>query len=279
MSVGFNTPAEVVAALTKNGINKVRYPLMKTLLLGMMAGLMISFGADAAMIASHGMENMSVARIVSGAIFPVGLISIVLTGSELLTGSCLNVLGIPTGEIRLAGVAKNLVLVAIANAIGAVLLALTVVYIGQLDLSSGRLGAFAIKTAVGKANLGFGPALVSGIWCNFLVCLAVFLGAAAKDVAGKILGIFFPIWVFVSCGFEHSVANMFYLPLGALAAQSPAYAEAAQDLLGISAAQLATLDWQHLLVQNLLPVTIGNVIGGSIFLAGTYYLALKVYTK
>ncbi|MDO4281140.1 MAG: formate/nitrite transporter family protein [Peptococcaceae bacterium] len=277
--MGFNTPAEVVAALTKNGINKVRYPLMKTLLLGMMAGLMISFGADAAMIASHGMENMSVARIVSGAIFPVGLISIVLTGSELLTGSCLNVLGIPTGEIRLAGVAKNLVLVAIANAIGAVLLALTVVYIGQLDLSSGRLGAFAIKTAVGKANLGFGPALVSGIWCNFLVCLAVFLGAAAKDVAGKILGIFFPIWVFVSCGFEHSVANMFYLPLGALAAQSPAYAEAAQDLLGISAAQLATLDWQHLLVQNLLPVTIGNVIGGSIFLAGTYYLALKVYTK
>ena len=217
MNQGFNTPSEVLDILTRNSINKVRYPVMKTLLLGIMAGLMISFGADAALIAGHALENMSVSRIVSGAIFPIGLIAIVLTGSELFTGSCLNVLGITTGEIHFGGVFRNWVIVAIANAIGAIVLAGTVYYMGQLDLSAARMGAYAIKTAVGKVNLGFMPALVSGIWCNFLVCLGVFLGAAAKDVAGKILGIFFPIWVFVSCGFEHSVAHMFYLPLGYLA--------------------------------------------------------------
>ena len=184
MSQGLNTPAEVVDILTQNSINKVTYPFMKTLLFGIMAGLMISFGADAALIAGHAIDNMSVGRVVSGAIFPVGLISIVLTGSELLTGSCLNVLGIPTGKIGFGGVAKNLVYVAIANAIGAVLLAATVYAMNQLDLSSARMGAYAIKTAVGKVGLGFGPALLSGIWCNFLVCLAVFLAATSKDTVG-----------------------------------------------------------------------------------------------
>lgn len=279
MSQGLNTPAEVVDILTQNSINKVTYPFMKTLLLGIMAGLMISFGADAALIAGHAIDNMSVGRVVSGAIFPVGLISIVLTGSELLTGSCLNVLGIPTGKIGFGGVAKNLVYVAIANAIGAVLLAVTVYAMNQLDLSSARMGAYAIKTAVGKVGLGFGAALLSGIWCNFLVCLAVFLAATAKDTVGKVAGIFFPIWVFVACGFEHSVANMFYLPLGFLAKGNPDYAAAATELFGITQAQMDGLDIPSILVDNLLPVTIGNIIGGSIMLAGFYYLALKKYTK
>ena len=126
LSQGYNTPIEVLDILTANSIKKVNYPVMKTMLLGIMAGLMISFGADAAMIAGHAMENMSAGRILSGAIFPIGLIAIVLTGSELLTGSCLNVLGIPTGEMNLFGFSRNLVLVGVANCIGAVVLAATV---------------------------------------------------------------------------------------------------------------------------------------------------------
>lgn len=275
VSQGYNTPVEVVDILTQNSVNKVTYPFMKTLLLGIMAGLMISFGADAALIAGHAIESMSVARVISGAIFPVGLISIVLTGSELLTGSCLNVLGVSTGKIGFGGVAKNLVYVAIANAIGAVLLAVTVYAMGQLDLSSARLGGYVIKNAVGKVGLGFGPAFLSGIWCNFLVCLAVFLAATAKDTVGKIVGIFFPIWVFVACGFEHSVANMFYLPLGYLAKGNADYAQAATDLFGITAAQMDSLTVSSILIDNLLPVTLGNIVGGSVMLAGFYYLALK----
>lgn len=277
MNQGYNTPAEVLDILTNNSIKKVRYPLMKIMLLGIMAGLMISFGADAAMIAGHAMDNMSAARLLSGAIFPIGLIAIVLTGSELFTGSCLNVLGIPTGEIRFSEVCVNLFWVLLANGIGAVALAVTVFAMGQLDLSGAQMGAYAIKTAVGKVNLGFMPALLSGIWCNFLVCLGVFLGAAAKDVVGKILGIFFPIWVFVSCGFEHSVANMFYLPLGYLAKSNPAYVAAAHDAFGITLQQLQSLNYTGMLLGNLVPVIIGNVIGGSLVLAGFYYLALKKY--
>ena len=209
MSQGLNTPAEVVDILTQNSINKVTYPFMKTLLLGIMAGLMISFGADAALIAGHAIDNMSVGRVVSGAIFPVGLISIVLTGSELLTGSCLNVLGIPTGKIGFGGVAKNLVYVAIANAIGAVLLAVTVYAMNQLDLSSARAWVLTPSKPPSARSASVWASAHSGIWCNFLVCLAVFLAATAKDTVGKVAGIFFPIWVFVACGFEHSVANMF----------------------------------------------------------------------
>lgn len=273
--MNYNTPAEVLDILTANSIKKVNYPFVKVLLLGIMAGLMISFGADAAMIAGHSMDNMSVARVVSGAIFPIGLIAIVLTGSELLTGSCLNVLGLPTKKITLAGFSRNLFYVGLANCIGAVLLAVTIYYMGQLDLSGGRMGAYAIKTAVGKVNLGFFPALLSAVWCNFLVCLGVFLGAAAKDVAGKILGIFFPIWVFVSCGFEHSVANMFYLPLGWLAKHNGNYVTVAADVFGITQAQLDSLNFGAMVFSNLIPVIIGNIIGGSIMLAAFYYLALK----
>lgn len=108
---------------------------------------------------------------------------------------------------------------------------------------------------------------------------AVFLAATAKDTVGKVAGIFFPIWVFVACGFEHSVANMFYLPLGFLAKGNPDYAAAATELFGITQAQMDGLDIPSILVDNLLPVTIGNIIGGSIMLAGFYYLALKKYTK
>lgn len=279
MSQGLNTPTEVVDSLTQNSINKVTYPFVKTLLLGIMAGLMISFGADAALVAGHAIDNASVGRLVSGAIFPVGLISIVLTGSELFTGSCLNVLGLTTRQFGMGKLAKNLLYVCIANAIGAVLLAVTVYAMHQLDLSGARMGAYAIKTAVGKVELGFGPALLSGIWCNFLVCLAVFLGATAKDTVGKVAGIFFPIWVFVACGFEHSVANMFYLPLGFLAKGNADYATAATELFGITTAQMDGLTVSAIVLDNLVPVIIGNVIGGSIMIAGAYYLALKKCTK
>jgi formate/nitrite transporter len=269
------TPSETVDILSNNSVNKVTYPVLKVVLLGMMAGLMISFGADAFIMVSHAIDNAGLAKMAGGAVFPVGLIAIVLSGSELLTGSCLNVLGIPTGKITLAGVLKNALLVGLANGLGAAALAAGVYYMGQLDTSAGRMGAYVIKMAVGKVTMGFGPAVVSGIWCNVLVCLAIFLAAASTQVAGKALAIFFPIWVFVTSGFEHSVANMFYLPLGLLAKGNAAYAQAADKLYGIGADQLSQLTLTSCLTQNLLPVIIGNVIGGALVVAGCFYLALK----
>lgn len=269
------TPSETVDILTNNSVNKVNHSFMKVMLLGIMAGLMISFGADAFLIVSHSVDKAGAAKMMGGAIFPIGLISIVLSDSELLTGSCLNVLGLTTGKINLSAVTRNMVLVAIANCVGAVILAASLYYMGQLNLSGGRMGAYAIKVALNKVTMGFGPAVVSGIWCNVLVCLAILLAAASQQVAGKVLAIFFPIWVFVACGFEHSVANMFYLPLGMLAKGNADYAAAAEKLYGISADVLTQLSWSGCLVDNMIPVIIGNVIGGSVVVAGCFYVALK----
>lgn len=173
----FYTPTEAVEILTQNGVRKVNYPLLKVLLLGILAGMMISFGADAYLIVSHAIPNFSVARMMGAAIFPVGLISIVLSGTELFTGSCMNIMTLIERSITLGSFFKNMIIVIFANAVGAGLFAYSLSYMGQLGLSSGQMGAYVLKLAVGKVSLGFGPALVSGIWCNVLVCLAIFFGS------------------------------------------------------------------------------------------------------
>lgn len=271
----YHTPLETVDILTKNGINKVCYPFQKTLLLGILAGLMIAFGADAYITVTHAVDNMSLARMLGGMVFAVGLICIVLTGCELLTGSALNVLGISTGKISWYRFSRNIILVLFANAIGAVLLAVSVFFIHQLDASAGGLGAYTMKLALGKIHLGFGEAVVSGIWCNVLVCLAVMMAAASQQIGGKVIAIYFPISTFVICGFEHSVANMFYLPLGLLAKTQPAYVAAAEKIYGITASQIADLTLSSCLLNNLVPVVIGNLIGGSLVVAGTFFVAHK----
>ena len=273
--MNYNTPLEAVEIITQNGVNKVTYSFFKTFLLGILAGLMIALGGDAYITVTHAMDNVSVARMLGGAVFSVGLVSIVLTGCELLTGSALNVLGISTGKINWLDFLKNVVYVLIANALGAGILAVSVFYMHHLDASSGKLGAYAIKLAVRKIHLGFGEALVSGIWCNVLVCLAIMMAVASRDVAGKVLAIYFPISTFVICGFEHSVANMFYLPLGLLAKSQPAYVAMAEKLYGMTEAQISSLTLLHCITDNLVPVVLGNLIGGSLVVAGTFFYTLK----
>lgn len=152
------------------------------------------------------------------------------------------------------------------NILGAALIAFLVAYSGQYDYSSGALGAYTIKVAYGKVHLSFANALVSGILCNILVCVAVLMAAAAKDIAGKVLAIFFPILAFVVSGFEHCVANMYYITAGLLCKLNPAYVQMAMEQYGYTADQLAALNVGSFLVGNLLPVTIGNMIGGMVTL-------------
>ena len=141
---------------------------------------------------------------------------------------------------------------------------------GQLNFSDGGAGAFTIKVALGKVGIDPMQAIVSGILCNVLVCLAIFMAATAKDVAGKCIAIFFPIFVFVISGFEHCVANMYYIPAGILAAHNPIYAAKATELYGITAEQLSGLNFGTMF-SNLLPVTIGNIIGGMVFVGLLYW--------
>ena len=169
-----------------------------------------------------------------------------------------------------------LIFVYLGNLLGSAVLAWLIACSGQWNYGSGALAAYTIKIAYGKVHLSFGSALISGILCNILVCFAVLTAGAAKDVTGKIWGCFFPILAFVLAGYEHCVANMYYIVAGIIAASKPEYAAKAMELYGYTEQELASLNFGSMFAVNLLPVTIGNIVGGMVFVAmPMYYLTKK----
>ena len=268
--MGFQTITEVIEQNIQNGIKKTNLTTKKLILLGIVAGFFIGIGAEASSLAMHGISNVGLARTVAGAVFPIGLMLIVLLGGELFTGNCLISMAVYDKKAKLKGMIRNLTIVYISNFIGAALMAWMINNCGQLNFSDGGAGAFTIKVALGKVVIDPIQAIVSGILCNVLVCLAIFMAATAKDVAGKCIAIFFPIFVFVISGFEHCVANMYYIPAGIFAAQNPLYAAKATELYGITAEQLSGINFGTMF-SNLIPVTIGNIIGGMVFVGLLYW--------
>lgn len=269
-----NSPLEIVNNNIKSGVSKANLPLIKMILLGIMAGAFIALGGVASNVAVHNIENVGLARTLAGAIFPVGLMLVVFTGSELFTGNCLMLTALLDKKIKALQMIRNLVVVYFSNLIGALIIDFLVFYSGQFNYSNGGLGAYTIKVALAKTTISPVTAIVSGILCNILVCLAIIMAGAAKDVTGKILAIFFPIWAFVIGGFEHCVANMFYIPAGILAATNPSYVEAAGTLYNITPEQCTSLT-QLNGIESFLFVTIGNVIGGMVCVALICYMAHK----
>ena len=244
---------------------KVECRALKLFVKAMLAGMMIAFGAAGSNVAAYGVTDFGLSRLVAGAVFPMGLMMVVMTGAELFTGDCLAVMAVVRKEHTVLKLLRMLVIVFIGNLMGSVLFVLADFVSGQYNYSSGILGAYTIKIALGKCNLSFGAALVSGILCNILVCTAVLLATCAKDVAGKLLSCFFIILLFVVNGYEHCVANMYYVPAGIVAKMNTLYVSDAIQQYGYTAQQLESLNIQNFLVNNLLPVTIGNIIGGMLF--------------
>ena len=240
------------------------------IVLGLMAGMFIALGGAISNTAVHDIANVGLARTLAGVIFPVGLLMIILIGGELFTGNCLMIMATMNKRIKVSGLIRNLVIVYFSNLIGSLIIDVLIFYSGNLDYTGGALGAYTIKVALGKVNIAPGKAVVSGILCNFLVCMAILMAGSAKDVIGKIFATWFPIFAFVIGGFEHIVANMFYIPTGILAATNPDYVAKAEELYGITADQLSALDLGGLL-HNFIPVTIGNILGGMIFIGCTLY--------
>lgn len=272
MENSFYTPSEVIKSNIKSAVAKANLPLAKMILLGMMAGAFIAFGGAASSVAAHGVADVGLARSIAGAIFPVGLMLVVFTGSELFTGNSLMIMAVIDKKITLLKMIRNLVVVYFANFIGALIIDVLVFLSGQFDFSGGGLGAYTIKVALAKTSIVPVTAVISGILCNILVCLAIVLAGTAKDSIGRIFGIFFPIAAFVVCGFEHCVANMFYIPAGMLAATNTAYVQKAHELYGITAQQCSSLT--HFAgTESLLFVTIGNIIGGVLFVGVVLYMA------
>lgn len=230
-----------------------------------LAGAMIAMGAAASSVAAHTIPDVGVARLAAAVVFPVGLMMVILLGAELFTGDCLAVMSVLDGKQKMRDIMRLLFIVYIGNFFGATLLAFLVSMSGQLDYSAGMLGAYTIKVALGKVNISFTQGVVSGILCNILVCAAVLMAMCAKDVTGKIIAIFFSIMLFVTAGFEHCVANMYYITAGILAKNIPEYVNLAMQEYGYTLEQINNLNYISYVFYNLLPVTIGNILGGIVF--------------
>ena len=239
---------EAIENYVEGCVGKVDCPAYKLFMKAILAGMMIAFGAAGSSVAAHDIVNVGIARLVAGVVFPMGLMMVVMTGAELFTGDCLAIMA----TVQKKHTALKLIRM------------LVVVYLGNL-LGSGILGAYTIKVALGKCNLDFTTALASGILCNILVCAAVMLAARAKDVTGKLLCCFFIILLFVVSGYEHCVANMYYVPAGMIAKLNPLYVKDAMEQYGYTAQQLSTLNIPNFIFNNLIPVTIGNIVGGMAF--------------
>lgn len=273
----YNTPQQIVEANLEASEAKTKKPILKLLVSGLLAGAAISFGGISSNVAVHAIGNAGLAKFVAGAIFPVGLMIIVLLGGELFTGDCLMINDVLKKRCSVASMIRTLCLVWISNFVGALLIVFLNYSSGQYDMSQGLLGAYTIKVALGKVNLSVGQCITSGILCNILVCIAVLMAGAARDIDGKIWAVFFPILAFVLGGYEHCVANMYYISAGIVCKTNPAYVNKAMEVYGYTADQLGTLDLSNMVIHNLLPVTLGNIIGGMVFVAlPLYYLYIKI---
>lgn len=235
-----NTPSEIAANYVAIGKGKANLPLLKMVLLAILAGAFIALAGAAATFG-----NVYVNKAMGAAIFPAGLAMVLIAGSELFTGNCLLVIPLLEKEITLRQMLRNLVVVYLGNLVGGVLVSACAVYGGTFD----AIAETVVATAAAKCNLSFAAGFLRGILCNVLVCLGVWMAFAGKTVSCKIIGLFFPVMCFVICGYEHCIANMFYIPAGLMAAGRADIVAEGLSILGF--------------LKNLAPVTMGNIVGGA----------------
>ncbi len=281
MTVSHLTPAQLAGRLVEWSAEKKDLSGARLFILGFLAGVYIGFAAHLATVVATGdFAWIGLQQFFVGAVFSVGLMLVVIPGSELWTGNTMMTAAWLEKRLTLADILRNWCWVYLGNLIGSVFLAWMIV--SQTGLMDGAFGGTALQIASNKVSEEFATTshnsayFFRAIGCNWLVCLAVLLAMAAKDIGGKILGIFFPIMAFVAAGFEHVVANMYFIPAGIFAKALPAAREAS----GLDAALLDQLNWWSLWQNNLLVVTVGNLIGGGLCVAAVYWwLYVKDKTK
>ncbi len=272
--IGFTTDALVprdMAAKSENiGVAKARLDPLRMVALGILAGAFIALGAVLSTTATAGAAGVlpyGVTRLLGGFVFCLGLILVIGAGAELFTGNNLIVMAWASKKVTTRKLLINWTLVYLGNFIGATATAVLMFYSRQYTFGAGQVGINAINIANSKVGLEFVQAIILGILCNALVCLAVWLCIGARSATDKILAILFPITAFVAAGFEHSVANMYFIPIGLLVKTDSAFMASA----GLDAAGYSALTWSNFLWRNLLPVTIGNIIGGAVLVGLIYW--------
>ncbi|HHU79377.1 MAG TPA: formate/nitrite transporter family protein [Clostridiales bacterium] len=272
------TPPEIAAEFIEIGAAKTRSRAGKLIVLGILAGAFIAFASQASNYAVHGIASAGLAKTLAGALFTAGLMLVIAAGGELFTGNSLIVISCLERKSKWTGLLRNWFYVYLGNFLGSLLIAFFIVRSGQLNASGGALGGFTIKTAAYKTGLPFENAFLLGLLCNWLVCLAVWMSAGARDMTGRLLAIFFPIWLFITSGFEHSVANMYYISAGIMAKSNPEWVQAAYNM-GVTSAMLDNLNIVTFFTKNLIPVTLGNIAGGVLFVGISYWFCYLFQVK
>lgn len=262
------TPAEVAEKVKTIGVDKANMHFLSLIILALMAGAFIAFGAMYYTVAiTDSTMAYGMTKLVGGVAFSLGFIMVVIAGAELFTGNTLVVMAWAKGKVSLPALLKTWTIVYIANALGAFVMVYLVYLSGYLDAHHHQVGATALKAGLAKVDNTLTESFVLGLFCNVLVCLASWMVYASRTVSDKVLAILFPISAFVAMGFEHCIANMYMIPVAILASLDPAIVAAS----GVDASQLQDLSFNGFMM-NIIPVTLGNIIGGGVFVAMTYYL-------
>jgi formate transporter len=266
-------PADMAAKAAQLGVKKANMDWFTMFGLSVLAGAFISLGAifSTTLVAgTAGVLPYGVVRLLAGLVFSLGLILVVVGGAELFTGNTLIVMAWASWQVSAARLVRNWIIVYLGNFVGAILTVIIMFLSGQFAFGSGAVGAAALATANAKVQLGFTQAIALGIMCNALVCMAVWLSYSARSTTDRILAIIPPISAFVAAGFEHSIANMYFIPIALfIKAWAP---DTFWTLIDKTPADFGALTWNNFFVVNLLPVTIGNIIGGAVLVGAVYWL-------
>ena len=277
-------PAEMATRAEYLGVRKAEMPVFSMLMLSVLAGAFISLGAIFATTVAAGGMSVTAAdgtmafstglpygltRLLTGLVFCLGLILVVVGGAELFTGNNLIVMAWASGKVSGRALLRNWVIVYAGNFFGSIATAVLMFFSKQYTFGSDAVGITALKIAIAKCELGFMQAIALGVLCNALVCLAVWLTYSARTTIDKIVSIIFPVTAFVAAGFEHSVANMYFIPYALLVKSfDPVY----MAKVGEKVSNLEVLTWKAFFINNLIPVTIGNIIGGAVLVAAIYWI-------
>jgi formate transporter len=258
------SPAQISEKVEQIGVTKARLPLLQMAMLGVLAGGFIGLGGLFYVIVAADPElGFAAQRILGGAVFSLGLLLVVIAGAELFTGNNLLVMAWAEGKLRTTEVLRNWAVVLAANLVGALGLAVLVIASGHPAIRDGLIADAYIRIAHTKADLPFLTAFASGILCNALVCLAVWMALAGRSVVDKAIAILFPITAFVAAGFEHSVANLYFFAMGMLL-EATGWGPASGVMLTLGDA-----------TKNLVPVVLGNIVGGSVMVAAVYHVIYR----
>jgi len=272
------SPKEIASRVETLGVGKANLTFLTKLALAVLAGVFIAFGAALFTLVVHDSKlSFGLTQLIGGLTFCLGLILVVVAGAELFTGNNLLVMAYISKKITLYQLLRNWIIVYFGNFIGAISIALWIYFSRHWTLNNNLVGAKMLLIAQAKVSLPFLVAFSRGVLCNALVCLAVWLCMSCRSTTDKILSIIFPITAFVALGFEHSVANMYFIPMGLLLKNNPQVLEAVVSLTG-KAGDFSGLTVQALWLKNLLPVTLGNIIGGGV-LVGLVYWFVYLHKK